>query len=47
PVAEGAGELAGKALARAGKALECVRLIEPFDLAEATREFDAAMSAVA
>jgi beta-N-acetylhexosaminidase len=46
PVAEGAPALAGKALARAEKALECVRRIEPFDVAEATREFDAAMSAV-
>lgn len=47
PVAEGAGELAGKALARAEKALECIQHIEPFDLAEATREFDAATGAVA
>ncbi len=47
PVAEGAGELSGKALARAEKALECVRKIEPFDVAEASREFDGAMGAVA
>lgn len=47
PVAEGAPTLAGKALARAEKALECVRDIEAFDVAEATREFDAAMRAVA
>ncbi|MEF3368044.1 glycoside hydrolase family 3 N-terminal domain-containing protein, partial [Methylocystis sp. 9N] len=47
PVAEGAGELVGKALARAEKALESIGNVEPFDLAEATREFDAAMGAVA
>ena len=47
PVAEGAPPLAGAALARAEKALECIEHIEPFDLAAATREFDAAMSAVA
>ncbi|MFO1102042.1 MAG: beta-N-acetylhexosaminidase [Methylocystis sp.] len=47
PVAEGAPTLAGKALARAEKALECVRRIEPFDAAEATSEFEAAMSAAA
>ncbi len=47
PVAEGAPALAGKALERAEKALECVQQIEPFDVAEATREFDAAISAVA
>ena len=47
PVAEAAPPLAGAALARAEKALECVQQIEPFDVAEATREFDAAMSAVA
>ncbi|CCJ05511.1 beta-N-acetylhexosaminidase [Methylocystis sp. SC2] len=48
PVAEGAPPLAGVALARAEKALECVRRpVESFDVAEATREFDAAMSAVA
>lgn len=47
PVAEGAPPLEGQALARAQKALECVRRIEPFDVAEATREFDAAMRAVA
>jgi beta-N-acetylhexosaminidase len=46
-VAEGAPPLQGAALARAEKALECVRRIEPFDVAEATREFDAAMRAVA
>ncbi|MBM3563077.1 MAG: beta-N-acetylhexosaminidase [Alphaproteobacteria bacterium] len=46
PVAEGAPVLAGKALARAETALECVQRIEPFDVAEATREFDAALSAV-
>jgi beta-N-acetylhexosaminidase len=46
-VAEGAPPLQGAALARAQKALECVRRIEPFDVAEATREFDAAMRAVA
>ncbi|MBI1981617.1 MAG: glycoside hydrolase family 3 protein [Methylocystis sp.] len=45
PVAEGAPALAGKALARAEKALECVRRIEAFDVAEATRAFDAAMRA--
>ncbi|HEY8126238.1 MAG TPA: beta-N-acetylhexosaminidase [Methylocystis sp.] len=48
PVAEGAPPLSGRALARAEKALECVRRpVEPFDVAEATREFDAAMQAVA
>jgi beta-N-acetylhexosaminidase len=48
PVAEGAPPLEGAALARAEKALECVRRpLEPFDVAEATREFDAAMRAVA
>lgn len=47
PVAEGAGELSGKALARAEKALECIGKIEPFDVAEATREFDSAMGVVA
>lgn len=48
PVAEGAPELAGPALARAERALLCVRQpLEPFDVAEATREFAAAMSAVA
>jgi beta-N-acetylhexosaminidase len=46
-VAEGAPPLAGAALKRAEKALECVQQIEPFDAAEATREFDAAMGAVA
>lgn len=46
-VAEGAPELAGKSLDRAEKALDCVRRAEPFDVAEATREFDAAMSAAA
>jgi len=47
PVAEGAPPLQGAALARAERALECVRRIEAFDVAEATREFDAAMRAVA
>jgi len=47
PVAEGAPALAGLALARAERALECLRQVEPFDAAEATREFDAAMRAVA
>jgi beta-N-acetylhexosaminidase len=48
PVAEGAPALAGKALERAERALECVRRpVEPFDVGEATREFDAAMRAVA
>ena len=48
PVAEGAPPLEGASLARAEKALECVRRpVEPFDVAEATREFDAAMRAVA
>jgi beta-N-acetylhexosaminidase len=47
PVAEGAPPLQGAALARAEKALDCVRRIEAFDVAEATREFDAAMRAVA
>jgi beta-N-acetylhexosaminidase len=47
PVAEGAPPLTGAALARAERALECIQQIQPFDVAEATREFDAAMSAVA
>jgi beta-N-acetylhexosaminidase len=47
PVAEGAPPLQAAALARAEKALECVRGIEAFDVAEVTREFDAAMRAVA
>jgi beta-N-acetylhexosaminidase len=47
PAAEGAPPLQGAALARAERALECVRRIEAFDVAEATREFDAAMRAVA
>ncbi len=47
PIAEGAPPLAGAALARAEKALECIEHIEPFDLAAATREFDGAMGAVA
>lgn len=45
--AEGAPELAGRALERAEKALECVRAVEPFDVAEATREFDAAVAMTA
>ena len=48
PVAEGAPPLEGAALSRAEKALECVRRpLEPFDVQEATREFDTAMRAVA
>jgi beta-N-acetylhexosaminidase len=47
PVAEGAPELAGKALERAGKALACVQAVEPFDVAAAVAEFEAAMGAVA
>ena len=47
PVAEGAPALTGKALERAEKALECVQKIDAFDVAAATAEFDAAMSAVA
>ncbi|TLG75128.1 beta-N-acetylhexosaminidase [Methylocystis sp. B8] len=47
PVAEGAPLLEGAALARAEKALECVGHIAPFDVAQATREFDASMGAVA
>ena len=45
PVAEGAPELAGKALERAEKALACVRDIEPFDVSAALAEFDGAMAA--
>ncbi|MGD9544834.1 MAG: beta-N-acetylhexosaminidase [Methylocystis sp.] len=47
PVAEGAPPLAGVALARAEKALECIQQIEPFDAAVAMREFDAVMGAAA
>lgn len=45
PVAEGAPELAGKALERAEKALACVRDIAPFDVSAALAEFDGAMAA--
>lgn len=44
PVAEGASVLSGKALARAERALACVRAIEPFDAAAGRAEFDAAMA---
>jgi beta-N-acetylhexosaminidase len=47
PVAEGAPLLAGKALARAEKALDCVRAVEPFDVAAGLAEFGAAMGVVA
>ncbi|MCC3247281.1 beta-N-acetylhexosaminidase [Methylocystis sp. WRRC1] len=47
PVAEGAPELSGKALARAERALECVREVEAFDVAAGIAEFDAVMGAVA
>lgn len=43
PVAEGAPELSGRSLARAEKALSCVRTIEAFDHAAGLAEFDAAM----
>jgi beta-N-acetylhexosaminidase len=46
PVAEGAPELAGKALERAEAALAKIK-VGAFDVAEATREFDGAMTAVA
>ncbi len=46
-VAEGAPIMAGKALERAERALACVREVDPFDVAEATREFDGAMNAAA
>jgi len=47
PVAEGAPELAGKALARAEAALACVRDISAFDVAAGFAEFEGAMGAVA
>jgi beta-N-acetylhexosaminidase len=47
PVAEGAPQLAGKALERAEKALACVREIEPFDVAAGVAAFEAAMGMVA
>ena len=43
PVAEGAPELSGKALARAEKALACVRAAAPFDVAAGLAEFGSAM----
>jgi beta-N-acetylhexosaminidase len=43
PVADGAPELTGKALARAERALACIREIEAFDLAAGVAEFEAAM----
>ncbi len=42
-VAEGAPALSGKALARAEKALACVREAEAFDVAAGVAEFEAAM----
>ncbi|PPD44171.1 MAG: beta-N-acetylhexosaminidase [Methylocystis sp.] len=47
PVAEGAPVLAGKALERAEKALECVREVEALDVAGSVAEFEVAMGAVA
>ena len=47
PVAEGAPALAGKALARAEKALACVREVEAFDVAAGVAEFEKAFVAFA
>lgn len=47
PVAEGAPVLAGKALERAEKALDCVRTAEAFDVAAALAEFESGMATVA
>jgi beta-N-acetylhexosaminidase len=43
PVAEGAPELSGKALARAERALACMQTTEPFDIAAGLAEFETAM----
>lgn len=40
PVAEGAPMLSGKALERAEKALDCVRTVEPFDVAASVAAFE-------
>lgn len=45
PVAEGAPELSGKALARAARALDCVRVCAPLDVAQARAEFQAVFAA--
>ncbi len=47
PVAEGAPVLSGKALARAERALECVRAVSAFDVAAGLAELDAAMGTAA
>jgi beta-N-acetylhexosaminidase len=47
PVAEGAPALDGKALARAEKALACVREVESFDVAAGVAEFEKAFVAFA
>jgi beta-N-acetylhexosaminidase len=47
PVAEGAPALDGKALARAEKALACVREGESFDVAAGVAEFEKAFVAFA
>jgi beta-N-acetylhexosaminidase len=47
PVAEGAPLLAGKALERAQKALECLREAQTFDVAAGVAEFEAALEAAA
>ncbi|MGJ0395906.1 MAG: beta-N-acetylhexosaminidase [Methylocystis sp.] len=44
PVAEGGGELSGRALARAEKALECVRSVAAFNIAEARQQFELAVT---
>lgn len=44
PVAEGAPELAGRALERAEKALACVREVAAFDVAAGVAEFEGAMA---
>jgi len=45
PVAEGAPELSGAALARAARALDCVRSCAPLDEVAARAEFAAAFAA--
>jgi beta-N-acetylhexosaminidase len=47
PVAEGAPVLSGKALDRAGKALDCVRAVEDFDVAAGLAAFEAALETIA
>jgi beta-N-acetylhexosaminidase len=44
PVAEGAPMLSGKALERAGKALDCVRDVAAFDVAASVAALETAMA---